>query len=158
MSIAGAGFPQRPAVAPSLDRPGKPNALVRRGTLGVLGAVVGLTLATLLPRPALAQEIPNCNDLGQVLTPLAICMAPREIEGDRYQWTEWGYRNDASEACTVPMGDDNWFSPGAPFRGQTEIFQPGTVKPAFPTEHLVLLCHKRAWHLGSWLKAAGTSG
>ena len=26
------------------------------------------------------------------------------------------------------------------------------------TVGLILLCHKRAWHMGSWLKAAWTSG
>ncbi len=43
----------------------------------------------------------------------------------------FGYRNDDSTAKTIVVGTDNYFTPPPIDRGQTTVFQPGTVHNAF---------------------------
>jgi hypothetical protein len=150
-------FPRRPRGAPSLDKAAGPDAGVRRGALGILGAVAGVMLATALPRPASAATCP-----AGVLTPLGLCKtleATGEVTSTGepliLQTTRWGYQNSASEACEVREGPDNFFTPGAPFRGQIINFEPGEVSPAFSTQHNAARSNK-AWVLqGKEARSAG---
>ncbi len=43
----------------------------------------------------------------------------------------FGYDNSTGAAVTIPMGPNNFFTPGNQNRGQTTVFQPGLVANAF---------------------------
>jgi N-acetylneuraminic acid mutarotase len=43
----------------------------------------------------------------------------------------FGYDNSTGAAVTIPVGADNYFTPGSQNRGQTTVFQPGRVTNAF---------------------------
>ena len=43
----------------------------------------------------------------------------------------FGYENSTGAAVTIPVGANNYFTPGAQNRGQTTTFQPGVVNNAF---------------------------
>jgi hypothetical protein len=43
----------------------------------------------------------------------------------------FGYDNSTGAAVTIPVGSSNYFTPGNQNRGQTTIFQPGSVTNAF---------------------------
>jgi CSLREA domain-containing protein len=43
----------------------------------------------------------------------------------------FGYDNTTGAAVTIPVGVNNYFTPGNPNRGQTTLFQPGRVTNAF---------------------------
>jgi hypothetical protein len=43
----------------------------------------------------------------------------------------FGYHNSTGAAVTIPVGANNYFTPGAQNRGQTTLFQPGRVTNAF---------------------------
>ncbi len=47
-------------------------------------------------------------------------------------WTaRFGYDNSTGAAVTIPVGANNYFTPGNQNRGQTTVFQPGRVSNAF---------------------------
>jgi hypothetical protein len=43
----------------------------------------------------------------------------------------FGYNNTTGAALTIPVGANNYFTPGKQNRGQTTVFQPGRVTNAF---------------------------
>jgi hypothetical protein len=43
----------------------------------------------------------------------------------------FGYNNSTGAAVTIPVGANNYFTPGNQNRGQTTVFQPGRVTNAF---------------------------
>src|SRR5712691_9031478 len=43
----------------------------------------------------------------------------------------FGYQNDNAVAVNVPIGNENFFAPGLPNRGQPTTFQPGVHQSAF---------------------------
>ncbi len=44
---------------------------------------------------------------------------------------KFGYHNSTGAAVTIPVGNNNYFTPGAQNRGQVTVFQPGVVTNAF---------------------------
>ncbi len=44
---------------------------------------------------------------------------------------KFGYHNSTGAAVTIPVGANNYFTPGKRNRGQTTVFQPGRVANAF---------------------------
>ncbi|MEK7414822.1 MAG: putative Ig domain-containing protein, partial [Planctomycetota bacterium] len=47
-------------------------------------------------------------------------------------WTaRFGYDNSTGAAVTIPVGANNYFTPGSQNRGQTTVFQPGRIVNAF---------------------------
>jgi hypothetical protein len=62
-------------------------------------------------------------------------------------WTaRFGYDNSTGVAVTIPMGANNYFTPGAQNRGQTTVFQPGRLTNAFS----VTFTKGRSNNLAAW--------
>jgi len=62
-------------------------------------------------------------------------------------WTaRFGYLNQTGAAAAIPVGNNNYFTPGNRNRGQTTVFQPGRVNNAFSVTF-----NANGSNLGIWL-------
>lgn len=62
------------------------------------------------------------------VTPVLSCVQHNQ----NGSWTaRFGYDNSTGAAVTIPVGANNYFTPGSQNRGQTTVFQPGRVTNAF---------------------------
>jgi hypothetical protein len=77
----------------------------------------------------------NCEGIRGYTVTIAPTVAPilncvmRNANGS--YTAKFGYDNSTSAAVTIPVGANNYFTPGAQNRGQTTTFQPGVVTNAF---------------------------
>jgi hypothetical protein len=63
-------------------------------------------------------------------------------------WTaRFGYDNSTGAAVTIPVGDNNYFTPGGRNRGQTTVFRPGRVTNAFSVTFNVNGSNLGVWFL-----------
>ncbi|MBS1967674.1 MAG: hypothetical protein JST60_18030, partial [Chloroflexi bacterium SZAS-1] len=62
------------------------------------------------------------------ITPVTTCVV-RNHNGT--YTARFGYQSKNKVAVTIPVGANNYFSPAPTNRGQTTVFQPGTVQVAF---------------------------
>ena len=51
--------------------------------------------------------------------------------GPKQYTARFGYDNTTGAAVTIPVGGQNYFTPGTQNRGQRTVFQPGRVTNAF---------------------------
>jgi hypothetical protein len=70
----------------------------------------------------------------------------RRVGGNTYT-AYFGYDNSTGAAVTIPVGSNNYFTPGNQNRGQTTVFQPGRVTNAFS----VTFTKGRSNNLAVWL-------
>lgn len=86
-----------------------------------LAGALCLVALVSFPRAAAAQVIP-----------LADCVTEGSSQGLIQAW--FGYRNLDSTVVSIPIGLDNFFSPGAVDRGQPSAFEPGEFHRLFAVE------------------------
>jgi hypothetical protein len=77
----------------------------------------------------------NCEGIRGYTVTIAPTVAPtlncvmRNANGS--YTAKFGYDNSTGAAVTIPVGANNYFTPGAQNRGQVTVFQPGVVTNAF---------------------------
>jgi hypothetical protein len=77
------------------------------------------------------------------VVPILEC-AQRNQDGS---WmARFGYNNSTGAAAAIPVGRNNYFTPGAQDRGQTTVFQPGRVINAFS----VTFAQSQGNNLAAW--------
>jgi hypothetical protein len=94
-------------------------SLVRALLVAFLAVPFGLCLAA----PAQAATTPSKS-----IVPFMNCYWDN---GDGTYDALVGYNNKNSTAQTIPVGTNNRFQPGAQYRGQPTVFQPGTKNNVF---------------------------
>jgi hypothetical protein len=96
---------------------------------GAIRASLSGVMAAALAAPAAAQG-------PDVVQPILMCIEPIEGPGFKLR-AHFGYVSTYSSEVTLPIGPDNFFSPGVINRGQPTVFLPGFHPHQFSTEWVV---------------------